>query len=111
MRTSEKEPRVPPGPPASGRAALRCALVAFAVLAAQPATIIAAPGDFIPFSEVRVGMKGTGRTVFSGDTIEEFDVEVIATVENFLPKKNLILVNEFVRMSPELVSKSEAPRK
>ncbi len=50
----------------------------------------AAP-DVIPFEEVKAGMKGIGRTVFTGDTIEEFDVEVIATMRNVLPRKNIIV--------------------
>lgn len=47
--------------------------------------------EVIPFEEIKAGMKGTGRTVFAGDTIEEFDVEVIATMRNVLPKKNIIV--------------------
>ncbi len=58
------------------------------LLLASPAL---AATDIIPFREVQVGMKGVGRTVFAGDAIDEFDVEVIATMENFLPGKNLIL--------------------
>ncbi|HZI95367.1 MAG TPA: SpoIVB peptidase S55 domain-containing protein, partial [Patescibacteria group bacterium] len=47
--------------------------------------------DILPFKEVAAGMKGIGRTVFKGTTVEEFNVEIIATMENILPKKNLIL--------------------
>ncbi|HET6371944.1 MAG TPA: hypothetical protein VFG76_01465 [Candidatus Polarisedimenticolia bacterium] len=54
-------------------------------------TATAAPA-IMSFHEVRAGMKGTGRTVFSGTTIEEFGVEVIGTMENILPGKNLIMV-------------------
>src|SRR5262245_58645325 len=49
------------------------------------------PPDIMPFKEVTTGMKGVGRTVFKGTTPEEFNVEIIATMENILPKKNLIL--------------------
>jgi len=37
-------------------------------------------------------MKGVGRTVFSGTKVEEFQVEVIGTLQNVAPKRNLILV-------------------
>jgi hypothetical protein len=36
-------------------------------------------------------MRGTGRTVFSGDKIESFDVEVLGILENIGPKQSLIL--------------------
>jgi hypothetical protein len=45
----------------------------------------------MPFKEVAAGMKGVGRTVFKGTTVEEFGVEIVATMENILPKRNLIL--------------------
>ncbi len=48
--------------------------------------------EILPFSEVKPGMKGTGRTVFSGTRVEEFQVEVIGTLQNVAPKRNLILV-------------------
>jgi hypothetical protein len=48
--------------------------------------------EILPFSEVRPGMKGTGRTVFEGTRIEEFQVEVIGTLEKVAPQRNLILV-------------------
>jgi len=48
--------------------------------------------EILPFSEVKPGMKGTGRTGFSGTRVEEFQVEVIGTLQNVAPKRNLILV-------------------
>ena len=52
----------------------------------------AAAQEILPFSEIRPGMTGVGRTVFSGTTIEEFSVEVIGKLENVAPRRNLILV-------------------
>src|SRR5262245_57088062 len=46
----------------------------------------------IPFSEIKTGMKGIGKTVFSGTRIDDFEVEVIGTLEKIGPKRNLILV-------------------
>jgi hypothetical protein len=49
-------------------------------------------GDVLPLSEVRPGMKGTGRTVFEGSRIDEFKVEVLGVLENALgPKQSVIL--------------------
>ncbi len=48
--------------------------------------------DIIPFSEIKTGMKGVGKTVFSGTRIEDFQVEVIGTLEHVAPQRNLILV-------------------
>jgi len=45
----------------------------------------------MPFDEVRSGMKGTGRTVFSGTEIESFDVEILGKLPNVGPDQNLIL--------------------
>ena len=45
----------------------------------------------MPLGEVRAGMKGIGRTVFSGTRIEEFQVEVLGVLENVGPRQSLIL--------------------
>ncbi|MBI4458719.1 MAG: hypothetical protein HY648_01505, partial [Acidobacteria bacterium] len=36
-------------------------------------------------------MKGIGRTVFDGTTIEEFQVEILGVLENIAPRQNVIL--------------------
>jgi len=56
---------------------------AWSFAAAAPATL--------PFSEVRTGMKGTGRTVFHGETVESFDVEIVGLLPNIGPGQDLIL--------------------
>ncbi len=71
------------------RKLFRGTLCAAAVAALS--TVPAAAVDIIPFKEVRPGMKGVGRTVFKGTGVEEFAVEIVATLENVLPKRNLIL--------------------
>ena len=46
---------------------------------------------FFPIEDVRAGQRGTGLTVFSGDTVEQFDVEILGVLENFSgPKTNVI---------------------
>ena len=46
---------------------------------------------FFPLGEVRPGMQGTGKTIFSGNQIEEFKVEILGVLENAGPKQSLIL--------------------
>jgi hypothetical protein len=58
-------------------------LVFGGVLSAQP--------SFFPVKDLRAGMHGTGRTVFSGNRVEEFQVEILGVLDNFGPKESLIL--------------------
>jgi SpoIVB peptidase S55 len=60
-------------------AALACA----AALSAQPA--------LFPLKDVRAGMHGVGRTVFSGGRIEEFQVDILGVLDNMGPKESIIL--------------------
>jgi hypothetical protein len=55
------------------------------------ATATAQTPRFLPVSEIRPGMKGTGRTVFQGTAIEEFQVEVLGVLKNYGPKQDMIL--------------------
>ena len=61
-----------------------------AVLTISAAALAQAP-RFFPVSEIRPGMKGTGRTVFQGTTIEDFQVEVLGVLKNYGPKQDMIL--------------------
>ncbi len=47
--------------------------------------------QLMPLADVRPGMKGTGRTVFSGGTVEEFQAEILGILENAGPKQSIIL--------------------
>jgi hypothetical protein len=62
------------------------------LLGAGLAEALSDPPDTLPLSEVKPGMKGYGKTVFSGTTPESFDVEVISTLHNFRPNMDLILI-------------------
>ena len=46
----------------------------------------------MPVSEVRVGMKGYGKTVFQGGKIERFDFEVMGIQSNASPSRSRIIV-------------------
>jgi len=71
----------------AGRGVARSCVLAAAVLATPG---VAGP-PILPFEEVRSGMRGTGRTVFSGTAVESFDVEILGKLENVAPDRNLIL--------------------
>ena len=44
-----------------------------------------------PLSEVKPGLHGVGRTVFSGTKVEQFDVEILGVLENVGPRQSVIL--------------------
>jgi hypothetical protein len=68
------------------------AVLSVGVLAAQLASAPRAPADFMPADEVRPGMTGVGRTVFNGDTVEEFQVQILGVLHNVIgPRRDLIL--------------------
>jgi len=49
--------------------------------------------EILPLSEVRPGMQGYAYTIFAGDQVEKFDLEVLGIMPNFLgPKQSIILV-------------------
>jgi hypothetical protein len=64
------------------------AALALGVLIAAPV----AQMTYLPLDQVRPGMIGIGRTVFSGTKLEDFKVEVLGVMRNVIgPKRNLIL--------------------
>ena len=50
-----------------------------------------AESPFLSVREIRPGMHGTGKTVFAGNIISDFDVEILGVLENIGPKQSLIL--------------------
>ena len=46
---------------------------------------------FFPLKDIKPGMRGIGKTVFAGNKIDEFQVEILGVLENIGPKQNLIL--------------------
>ena len=49
--------------------------------------------EILPLSQVRPGMQGYAYTIFAGDQVEKFDLEVIGIMPNFLgPRQTIILV-------------------
>ena len=71
--------------PMSRRPLLAVFLLVAAALAAEAVTLT------MPLAQVKPGMKGRGRSVFQGQTIEEFEAEILGVLENVQPKRNVIL--------------------
>ena len=69
----------------------RLAPVAFCILSVSFAQTPPGPPAIFPLSEIKAGMRGVGRTVFSGTKIEEFNVEILGVLENAGPKQDIIL--------------------
>ncbi|MBV8816944.1 MAG: hypothetical protein JO022_01235, partial [Acidobacteriaceae bacterium] len=44
-----------------------------------------------PLKDIRAGQKGIGKTVFSGDKIEDFQVEVLGILKNIGPDQSVII--------------------
>src|SRR5579863_304149 len=69
------------------------ALFALVAAAALSPALSAQSNDILPLSQVRPGMQGYAYTIFAGDQIEKFDLEVIGVMPNFLgPQQSIILV-------------------
>jgi hypothetical protein len=55
------------------------------------AAALSAQTRIFPLKDIRAGMRGTGRTVFSGNRVEEFQVDILGVLDNIGPKESLIL--------------------
>ncbi len=51
----------------------------------------ARPPPTMPVSAIKPGMRGHAVTVFSGDQTDRFEIEVVDTMLNYLPKQDLVL--------------------
>lgn len=69
-------------------------LVSLCGLLLCSASSLCAQGDlkFFPISEVRAGLRGVGRTVFEGDKVEDFQVEILGVLKNALAPKHDIII-------------------
>lgn len=70
----------------------KCRYIIFIILFISSASwLLLGQEQIFPLDQVKAGLKGKGRSVFIGDKIEEFDVEILGVMRNFQPKKNVIL--------------------
>jgi len=73
--------------------ALQLTLAALLLASASDAQAQASLNETLPVDQVRPGMQGYAYTIFAGDQVEKFDLEVIGVMPNFLgPKQSIILV-------------------
>ncbi len=77
----------PPVNPSTMSSVHRFLVPAVLVLAAAAS----AQTKFLPLKDVKAGMRGVGRTVFAGNRIDEFQVEILGVLDNIGPKESLIL--------------------
>jgi SpoIVB peptidase S55 len=62
-------------------------------IALLPLGVSAQSNETLPLDQVRPGMQGYAYTIFAGDQVEKFDLEVIGVMPNFLgPQQSIILV-------------------
>ena len=67
-------------------------LTALAFVVGVAIAIPVAQTSVLPVDEVRAGMVGVGRTVFTGDKVEEFKVHILGVLKNVVgPRRNLVL--------------------
>jgi hypothetical protein len=72
---------------------ITAAILAIIACAALSPTLSAQFNEILPLSQVRPGMQGYAYTIFAGDQVEKFDLEVIGVMPNFLgPQQSIILV-------------------
>ncbi|HEU4521689.1 MAG TPA: SpoIVB peptidase S55 domain-containing protein [Thermoanaerobaculia bacterium] len=64
---------------------------ALSLALAMALTATAASAGMMPVSEVKKGMKGYGLTVFEGNQVEKFDVEIVGVLNKIGPGQDLIL--------------------
>ena len=79
-----------------------CFLGVFSVFISSSKTLILAAENIMNIDEIVPGMKGYGKTVFSGDRVEMFNVEVLGILRNWEAKSNMILI----KMSGDPLEKS-----
>lgn len=74
-------------------AGLLALVVFFAALCLLPGILEAQQPEILPLNQIKPGMQGYAYTIFAGDQIEKFDLEVLGVLDNFLgPKQSIILV-------------------
>jgi len=90
----ESQPSTSPNWILSRCAILRRLLLAAAALMLAAACLRAAdPPVIIPLDQIKPGMAGVAYTIFAGDQIEKFDLEVIGILPNLIgPKQSIILI-------------------
>jgi hypothetical protein len=70
----------------------KCIAAAALVLMVVSALRAQSQTQFFPLRDIRPGLKGVGRTIFEGNKVQEFQVQFLGVLKNFLaPKHDVIL--------------------
>ena len=70
----------------------KCIATAALVLVVASALRAQSQTQFFPLKDIRPGLKGIGRTIFEGSKVQEFQVEFLGVLKNFMaPKHDVIL--------------------
>ncbi len=64
----------------------------FSLFISPSKSFLLATEEVMNVNEIMPGMKGYGKTVFTGDRIDIFDVEVLGILRNWDTKSNMILI-------------------
>jgi hypothetical protein len=89
-RSSNEIRRSPPGWAVAGLLGL--VVTAAGVMATRaPAARAAKPIATMPVSEIKPGMRGHAVTVFFGEESDRFEIEVVDTMRNYLPRQDAVL--------------------
>jgi SpoIVB peptidase S55 len=84
---------MPPAPLHRSVRHLRASRLALLIALLLPIAAAAQSNEILPLDQVRAGMQGYAYTIFAGDQVEKFDLEVIGVMPNFLgPRQSIILV-------------------
>ena len=67
------------------------AVLRFLIFLSIVASNIFGQPAIFPLKDIRAGQHGVGKTVFSGNRIQDFQVEVLGVLENLGPKQSVIL--------------------
>ena len=85
---------------------IKTILAVFAFIVAG--TGLAAAIELMPMNDIKVGMRGTGRTVITGRRIETFEVEVLGILANNKVNDNLLINGKsiLVKVSGDVISRA-----
>src|SRR6266436_9074826 len=83
---------MPPAAPHLSARILRVLCFAFTI-AVFPVVGLAESNEMVRLDQVQAGRQGYAYTIFAGDQVEKFELEVIGVMPNFLgPRQSIILV-------------------
>ena len=83
-------------------------LILSALIVWSAIPLLASETELMPLKEVKVGMKGFGKTVISGRRIEKFDVEILGIVSNNKINESTLVNGKsiLVKVSGDVIKKA-----